>query len=234
MVGINRTNFSSAEISHYERINKKVREKWKLPLLEQNRTDRLRKDKIAVLALWFAVLIGVRVLLGFVLQHAWIGTLGAVTITFVIFYVTLRYTKLQKYRQVINSSLNYWYRKKFFYISGIASLAILGSILGFIEYGYANYADRLITVDFSQQEIEESFGALTASEQMQDKLVENLNKYSPVEIVAITLASADRSLGGYYSLAVSYMLAEDIEIMIFMMLFRARREIFTARAPDAA
>ena len=209
-------------------------EKLKLSLLEQNRTGRLGKDKIAVLALWFAVLIGVRVLLGFVLQHAWIGTLGAVTITFAIFYLTLRYTKLQKYRQVINSSLNYWYQKKFFYISGITSLIILGSILGFIEYGYANYANRLITMDFNQQELEKSLGALTANEQMQEKLVENLNKYSPVEIVAITLASADKSLGGYYSLAVSYMFAEDVEIMIFMVLFRARREIFTARTPDVA
>ncbi len=204
-------------------------------MLEQNSsTDRLGKNKIAVLALWFAVLIGVRFLLGFALQHMWVGTLGAVAITFAIFYVTLRYTTLQKYRQLINSSLNYWYRKKFFYISGIVSLILLGSILGFIEYGYANYADRLITVDFNQQEFEESFGALTASEQMQAKLIENLNKYSPVEIIAITLASADKSLDGYYSLTVSYMFAEDIEIMIFMVLFRARREIFTAKASSSA
>jgi hypothetical protein len=210
-----------------------VRENWKLSLLEQKKTDRLGKDKITVLALWFAVLIGVRVLLGFILQDAWVGTLGAVSITFAIFYMTLRYTTLQKYRQVINSSLNYWYRKKFFYISGIVSLIILGGILGFIEYGHANYADRLITVDFNQQEIEESFGALTTSQQIQAKLVENL-KYSPVEIIAITLASADKTLEGYYSMAVSYMFAEDIEIMVFMLLFRARREIFAARAPNVA
>ena len=93
---------------------------------------------------------------GFVLYHAWIGTLGAVTITFVIFYVTLKYTKLQKYRQVINSSLNYWYRKSSFFISGIASLVILGGILGFIEYGYTNYADRLITADFITSKISKS------------------------------------------------------------------------------
>jgi hypothetical protein len=200
-------------------------------LLEKRKGDRLGKEKIAVLALWFAVLIGVRVLLGFVLQNTWVGTLGAVAITFAIFYVTLRYTTLQKYRRVINSSLTYWYRKKFFYISGIVSLVILGSILGFIEYGYANYADRLITVDFTQEEIEESFGALSASQQMQAKLVENLGEYSTIEIIAITLASADKSLAGYYSLAVSYMFAEDIEIMIFMMLFRTKREIFAAPRP---
>jgi hypothetical protein len=65
---------------------------------------------------------------------------------------------------------------------------------------------------------------------MQATLVQNLQRYSPVEIIAITLASADKSLGGYYSMAVSYMFAEDIEIMIFMVLFRARKEIFAARA----
>ncbi len=91
----------------------------------------------------------------------------------------------------------------------------------------------MIIVDFNKQEIEESLGALTASEQMQAKLVENLKKYSPVEIVAITLASAYKSLDGYYSLAVSYMFAKDIEIIIFMILFSTRREIFTARTPNA-
>ncbi|MEW6604494.1 MAG: hypothetical protein AB1351_07365 [Thermoproteota archaeon] len=199
-----------------------------MPLLEQKKNDKLGKDKIAVLALWFAVLIGVRVLLGFVLHNSWFGTLGAVAITFAIFYFILRYTTLQRYRQVINSSLNYWYRKKFFYISGMVSLVILGSIMALIDYGYSNYSDRLITVEFTREEIGESFGALTASQQMQAKLVENLQKYSPVEIIAITLASADKSLDGYYSLAVSYMFAEDIEIMIFMLLFRTRREIFAA------
>jgi hypothetical protein len=46
--------------------------------------------------------------------------------------------------------------------------------------------------------------------------------------MAITLASADKSLDGYYAKVVSYMFAEDIEIMVFMLLFRTRREIFTA------
>ena len=58
--------------------------------------------------------------------------------------------------------------------------------------------------------------------------MENLRKYSTVEIIPITLASADKTLDGYYySKAVSYMFAEDIEIMIFMLLFRTRREIFS-------
>jgi hypothetical protein len=58
-----------------------------------------------------------------------------------------------------------------------------------------------------------------------------LQKYSPIEIIAITLASADKSLDGHYGKAVSYMFAKDIEIMIFMLLFRKRGEIFAASTP---
>jgi len=196
-------------------------------MLGQEKSLRFTRERIAVLALWFGVLIGVRVLLGFVLQNMWFGTIGAVTITFVIFYATLRYTRLQKYRRLINQSLMLWYRKKFFYISGIVSLFILGSILGFTEYGYANYSDRLITMDMSKEDVQRSLDVLGASD-LQSGLVNSLQKYSPFEIMAITLASADKSLDGYYAKVVSYMFAEDIEIMVFMLLFRTRREIFTA------
>lgn len=196
-------------------------------MLEQEKGLRFTKERIAVLALWFGVLIGVRVLIGFVLQNMWFGTIGAVTITFVIFYATLRYTRLQKYRQLINQSLMLWYRKKFFYISGMVSLFILGSILGFTEYGYANYSDRLITMDMSQEDLQRSLNLLGTND-LHGGLAKSLDKYSPFEIMAITLASADKSLNGYYAKVVSYMFAEDIEIMVFMLLFRTRREIFTA------
>jgi hypothetical protein len=56
----------------------------------------------------------------------------------------------------------------------------------------------------------------------------NLDGYSAFELIAITLASADKNFDGYYSKVVSYMFAEDIEIMVFMLLFRTRREVFTA------
>jgi uncharacterized membrane protein len=196
-------------------------------MLEQEKGLRFTKERIAVLALWFGVLVGVRVLIGFALQNMWFGTIGTVTITFVIFYATLRYTRLQKYRQLINQSLMLWYRKKFFYVSGMVSLFILGSILGFTEYGYANYSDRLITMDMSQEDLQRSLNLLGAND-LDGSLARSLQKYSPFEIMAITLASADKSLDGYYAKVVSYMFAEDIEIMVFMLLFRTRREIFTA------
>jgi hypothetical protein len=197
-------------------------------MLEHNKDVKFTRERIAILALWFGVLIGLRVLLGFALQNIWFGTLGAVTITFVIFYAVLRYTRLQKYRQLINSSLMLWYRKKFFYISSLVSLFVLVSILGFIEYGYTNYSDRLLTIDISQEHLQRSLQMLGATYQFHDSMDQLLQKYSPVEITAIALASTDKSLGGYYSKVVSYMFAEDIEIMIFMLLFRTRREIFAA------
>jgi hypothetical protein len=55
-------------------------------------------------------------LLGFMLENMWLGTMGAVAVTFVIFYATFRYTGLQKYRQLINSSLMLCYRKNSFII----------------------------------------------------------------------------------------------------------------------
>ena len=195
-------------------------------MLEQRQAST--KERIAVLALWFAVLIGVRATLGFVFENTWFGTIGAVAITFAIFYSTLRYTRLQKYRQLINNALTTWYRKKFFYVSGALSMFVLASILGFIEYGHAYYADRLITVEMSQSELEQSLGARSARDRMSANLAQNLQKYSPIEIIAITLASADKSLDGYYSKVVGYLFAEDIEIMVFMLLFRTRREIFAA------
>lgn len=201
-------------------------------MLEQGKenekvSSNFTKERVAILALWFGVLIGVRILLGFVLHDVWIGTMGAVGITFAIFYVTLRFTRLDRYRQVVNTALALWYKKKFFYVSGMVSLFVLASILGLIQYGHAYYADRLITVQLNEQELGQSLQVLSAStsEQMRSILVENLKRYSPIEIMAITLASADKTLDGHYAKVVSYLFAEDIEIMIFMLLFRTRKEI---------
>lgn len=44
------------------------------------------------------------------LENMWVGTMGAMAVTFVIFYATLRYIGLQKHRQLINSSLMLCYR----------------------------------------------------------------------------------------------------------------------------
>src|SRR5215813_9399184 len=93
----------------------------------------LNSEKAAVLLSWFALLLVVRLVLSTALQHMWIGTIGAVTITFAIFYIALRYTPLRRCSAKVDAVLLTWYRKRFFYISGIASIFLLASILGAIE-----------------------------------------------------------------------------------------------------
>ena len=158
----------------------------------------------------------------------WIGTLGAVAITFAIFYIALRYSALKRFRGVVNSALAVWYRRKFFYITGAISMFLLASLLFLIDYGHANYGDRLITLDMTEAEFEETLRLLSGGGQIATTLSNNLGQYSVLDIMAITLASADKNFEGYYSKVVSFMFAEDIEIMLFLTIFRSRKEIFVA------
>jgi hypothetical protein len=195
-------------------------------MLEQK--PKLTKERALILASWFGVLVGVRFLLGFALENLWLGTLVAVAITFAIFYVALKYSPLRKFREVINSALAIWYMRKFFYITGAISMFLLASLLFLIDYGYANHSDKLITMDMSQQEFEETLRLLSGDALLTQNFSDSLEKYSVLDIMAITLASADKNFDGYYSKIVSFMFAEDIEIMIFLMIFRSKKEVFAA------
>ena len=195
-------------------------------MLEQK--TNLTKERALILASWFGVLVGVRFLLGFVLENLWIGTLGAVAVTFAIFYVALKYSPLRRFRDVINSALAIWYMRKFFYITGAISMFLLASLLFLIDYGYANHSDKLITMDMSQEEFEETLRLLSGDALLTQSFSDSLEKYSVLDIMAITLASADKNFDGYYSKIVSFMFAEDIEIMIFLTIFRSKKEVFAA------
>ena len=195
-------------------------------MLEQK--PKLTKERALILASWFGVLVGVRFLLGFVLENLWIGTLGAVAVTFAIFYVALKYSPLRRFRDVINSALAIWYMRKFFYITGAISMFLLASLLFLIDYGYANHSDKLITMDMSQEEFEETLRLLSGDALLTQSFSDSLEKYSVLDIMAITLASADKNFDGYYSKIVSFMFAEDIEIMIFLTIFRSKKEVFAA------
>ena len=81
----------------------------------------------------------------------------------------------------------------------------------------------------SQEDLQQSLKLLYATYKVHYSTLNLLlQEYSPIVITAITFASADRSLAGHYGRVVSYMLAEDVEIMVFLLLFRIRREIFEA------
>jgi hypothetical protein len=187
---------------------------------------KFTKERLLILGSWFGVLVGVRFLFAFILENIWIGTLGAVAVTFVVFYLGLKYGPLTKFRAPVNSALAMWYRRKFFYVSGAVSIFLLGGILFLTEYGYANHRDRLISVDITMEEAVDTLRIFSVDAELARNLSDNLDKYSALDIMAITLASADKNFGGYYSKMVSFMFAEDVEITIFLTIFRSRKEIF--------
>jgi hypothetical protein len=146
------------------------------------RSDR---QKIAIIGLWFLILTGTRVLLGYALKDIWIGTFGAVALSFIVFYLTIRYTPLQRYCPKVNAILSQWYRRKYFLISTIAISAILGSLLVLIQFGYLYYGGNLMSINIfllEDRELERSFLPF--------------ENHLFFDKVAIIVASTDKSLNG--------------------------------------
>jgi hypothetical protein len=75
---------------------------------------RSDKQKIAIIGLWFLILTVTCVLLGYALKDIWIGTFGAVALSFIVFCLTIRYTPLQRYRPKVNAILSQRYRRNIF------------------------------------------------------------------------------------------------------------------------
>lgn len=196
-------------------------------LEEKKWLARLNFVKFNVLASWFLLLISIRLMLGLTLQNSWFGTFGAVAITFGIFYGALRYTPLRRFGAVTDNILLSWYRKKFFYLSGFACIAILTLVLILTEYGYSMYSDKLVTLQIDQLQLSRSFELLSRDHALMEQLHKNLVNFSPLGIMAITLASTDATLHGYYTKIISYMLAENIEIVAFVFLFKSRKYLFS-------
>jgi hypothetical protein len=177
---------------------------------------RLYKQKIAIIGLWFLILSSIRILLGFALEDIWVGTFGAVAITFAVFYLLLKYTMLQGYRPKVNVILSQWYRRKYFLISTITISAILASLLLLIQFGYSYYGSNLVSINiFILEDKELEMGMLP------------FENYPFVDKVAIIVASTDKSLNGNYSKATSYLLAEDIEMTMFVILARKKNNLFS-------
>ncbi len=179
------------------------------------------RQKLAILVIWFLSLVGVRLLLGLVLSNLWIGTVGAVAVTFGLFYFALTRTPLRKYRFAVNQILQDWYKKKYLlYSVGLSASIILGLII-LIEYGYANHPAEIVslreitTVQGAQDHVNESVTQLT------------LRGYSVFDAASITAASVDKSLQGFYLKSASFVLAEHLEVMAFMLLARKSASLFS-------
>jgi len=182
---------------------------------------------VAILCIWFVSLVGIRFLLGFELSHIW-GTTGAVAITFAAFYLILRFTPLSRYSKAVNAALRDWYSKRYVLYGLVSSMAILLVILVLAEAGYAYHSDKIVSIwDLSDAS---SFG-LT-----QSKLAASIDSLtaqglSRFDALTITVASVDKSLNGYYLKSVSFILAEDIEILVFLFLIRkvGEKSIFPSK-----
>jgi hypothetical protein len=170
---------------------------------------RLSKQKLAIIGLWFLILTAIRILFAYFLKDIWIGTFGAVGLTFAVFYLLIRYTPLQRYRPKINAIFSQWIRRKYFIISTITISAILVSLLVLIQFGYSYYGTRLVRINIFQVDDKEL-----------DKDLVLVQTYPFVDKVAIIVASIDKSLNGNYARTISFMLAEDMEMTLFVLLAR--------------
>jgi hypothetical protein len=89
------------------------------------KAQSFKREKFAILGSWFVLLISVRLLMSFFLNASWVGTLGAVGVTFLIFYFALRYTPLAKYSNTVSLALRDWYKKKYIFAALAFSMLVL-------------------------------------------------------------------------------------------------------------
>jgi hypothetical protein len=170
--------------------------------------------------IWFVSLVGVRLLLGLAFSNLWVGTVGAVAITFGLFYVALIHTPLKRYRFVVNQILQEWYQKKYLlYSVGVSASVILG-LIALIEFGYTAHPDQIISL----RDITTVYGAQEHVSQSVRDL--SMRGYSMLDIFSITAASVDKSLQGFYLKSASFVLAEHLEVIAFMVMARKASSLF--------
>ena len=194
-------------------------------LRNRGRLQKFSKEKVTILALWLLSLVGIRVLLGLELSNIW-GTTGAVAITFAIFYLALRYTPFSRYSNAVNLALRDWYSKRYVLLGLLASMVVLLSLMILAEVGYAFHADKVVSI----WDIGDANSLGTTQSKLSASVNALLNQgYSRMDALAITVASVDKSLGGHYVQSTSFILAEDVEILAFLLLIKrmGQKNIFS-------
>ena len=178
--------------------------------------QKIDKERIAIIGLWFLMLTGIRFLMVFVGGSIWIGTFGAVALTFALFYVVIKYTALRRYRVKVNAILSDWYQRKYFLYSAIATSAILAGLLLLTEYGYWSYGDKLVIFDVFE-----------SNDNKLENAMRTFEHYSLLDRLAIIVASTDKSLNGNYGKTTSFLLAEDLEVLLFVLVVRNKKNLFS-------
>lgn len=122
---------------------------------------------------------------------------------------------MQRYALTANKILSEWYSRRYFIVSMTITSVILLCLLMIIEYGYLDYGNKLVTMN------------VFASDDAQlEKELAPIENYPLLEKIAITIASIDKSLDGNYSRTTSYLLAEDLEMIVFVFVARKNTNLF--------
>jgi len=157
--------------------------------------------------------------MGLLPTASWIGTVGAVAIALVIFYFAMKNPPFSRYSKIVNSVLQDWYSKKFIMPALVFSMVVLAGLMLLAEIGYAFHSDKLISVDNL-----ESVNSIATARREFTMSMRSLfaQGYTGFDGLAVLLASIDKSLDGHYMRAVSFILAEDIEIMAFILIMKKK------------
>ncbi|MGI0049451.1 MAG: hypothetical protein ACREAW_07915, partial [Nitrososphaera sp.] len=138
---------------------------------------------------------------------------------------------LSRYSNAVNSALQSWYSKRYVLFGLLTSMVVLASLMALAEIGYLYHGDKVISI----WELENS-DTLDATRARLTGSLDSLRAqgYSQIDALTIVLASVDKSLDGHYLQAVSFILAEDIEILAFSLLLRkmGQKSIFSQVAPN--
>ncbi|AIF82281.1 hypothetical protein NTE_00199 [Candidatus Nitrososphaera evergladensis SR1] len=150
------------------------------------------RDRLVVLSCWLGIAITIRVIL---YNLHWLGSLGAIGITFLIITLFLKSNYGKKHDKRFKRVLRYWFSRKFQWASlGFLIFAVFMIIS--IDRGYARFGDNI------EASIEPGLH------------IAGLDRF------AFLAAYADHSSNGVFSWSSWIIVYEDAEYLIFLILVR--------------
>ena len=192
-----------------------------------------RKNQIIVIGSWIVVATLLRYALLEADPYKWIGSLGAVTLTFALFYFSFKHIKkLFPYKQMFNTVMQNWYRNHYFRVGYIVFTAYTIFFVFTLQYGHDHFDTALNVAKTTHREFVPSFdGNVTKVE------LNNQNQSSKVYLVqmdpndavrifqlfALLQSSMDSDFHSLLGTANWVMIYEEIEVAIFFVMMRTGR-----------
>lgn len=192
---------------------------------------------IGVLGLWGLSILGIRLSMLYVLPDTYLGSLGAVSIGFAVLWILMTRTRLVRFRQEIFHILTRLYRRRFIWIAIGFGIVFSVSIITLIDIGYNDYGEyvKIIT---EMPEFKEAVVEGKDPEVLKDALIQTFSDpetqeafkrfvfdENAIPITAIAYASIDVAYDGWMRNMFGIILAEDLEIAAFLILFRVRPQL---------